>query len=177
MSGYHFMNRFYRRLIFLLIIIGLFTLSFLQTSVLTVKEANTDKILWQKRVEEGVTFAIEYIHSVERTPVWDYFELRGGEIFLTGTLYESYGAGLPFLNKNNYIVANGKFEIKDINQKLDNIPLRVSDYAKHKFIYGDKEYKLYEITQPQNLVVISVKKKSRIRLLVEEGKRWLRIKK
>ncbi|PRX17805.1 hypothetical protein BX659_1488 [Orenia metallireducens] len=176
MSGYHFMNRFYSVLVFLLIITGLFTLSFLQESVLTVKEAKTDKIIWQERVEEGTTFAIEYLHSVERTPVWEYFEVKKGEIFLTGTLYESYGAGLPFLKKNNYIVANDKFEIKDINKKLDNIPLRVSDYAKHKLIYGDEEYKLYDITQPQNLVVISVEKKSKIRLLVEEGKRWLRLK-
>jgi hypothetical protein len=170
------MYRFYRWLIVPFIILGLVSLSFLQESVLVVKEAKANKIIWQEKVEEGANFAIEYLHSVERTPVWEYFKVKNGEIFLTGTLYESYGAGLPFLKKNNYIVANDKFEIKDINRKLDNIPLRISDYAQHKFIYGDEEYKLYDITQPQSLVVISVERRSRIRLLVEEGKRWLRLK-
>ncbi len=161
-------------LITILLLVLVFVLLIQSKTLLIIEEAKTGNIIWQKVVTSGGQFAIEYLHSVERTPVWEYFNVRENQIFLIGTLYESYGAGLPFLKRHNYKVTNDKFEISNINYKLDNIPLRVSDYAKHKFIYQQEEYKLYDMTQAQNLIIIKVEDQNILRFMFEEAKLWLK---
>ncbi|GAB6100195.1 hypothetical protein JCM16358_20740 [Halanaerocella petrolearia] len=132
-----------------------------------IKEADSGQVVWQKSTTDKMRFAIEYIHSVERTPVWDYFQIKQDQIWLVGTKYESYGAGLPFLNKNKYIIADDKFEIKEIDKKLDEIPLRVSDYARHKLIIGNKEYKLFKMVEPKSLVQIRVESRNGWQMLLD----------
>jgi hypothetical protein len=156
-----------------LIIVILLGICFGKIRVLVVEEATTNKIIYQQRIESEVNFAIKYTHSVENTPVWDYFKISGEEILLTSTRYKSYGAGLPFLNKNKYTVANEQFLIEDINIKLDQIPLRVSNYAKHKLLIEEDIYKLYQLTSNQNLLLFKVEKKSRYQFILWEVRQWL----
>ncbi len=171
MPGYHFMNK---KKIFLLIIILFIVFNYIATkNVLIIKEDKTGRIIWQHFIESPEKdFAIKYLHSVENTPVWEYFTIEQKQIILTGTEYESYGAGLPFLNNYNYTVADDKFIINGINRKLENIPLRVSDYAKHTFIFASNEYKLYQLTRPENLVIIKVVEMNNIKIWIEEVRQW-----
>lgn len=170
MSGFIIMQKKIKTLFLIIVIIGLIVvgLSKIEKKSLVIKEAETGKIIWQRPVTKEVKFAIEYLHSVEKTPVWEYFQVKGGKLYLTGTRYESYGAGLPFLKKHNYIVSDDKFEIKEINEQLEKIELRVSDYAKHKFIVNGQEYKLYQMTEPMNLVVIDLKVMNQLELLTQK---------
>ncbi|WP_234983899.1 DUF1850 domain-containing protein [Selenihalanaerobacter shriftii] len=160
--------------VIILIIISIVGSLFLFNSEwLVIQEAESDKVIWQQPVEGNIEFAIKYLHSVERTPVWEYFVVKDNKLYLTGTRYESYGAGLPFLKQHTYVVGDGKFEIKNIDKKLDSIPLRVSDYALHKFIIDKEEYKLYKMTEPQNLVIIKVKNQNLLALLKNKLVNWL----
>ncbi|WP_134117930.1 DUF1850 domain-containing protein [Orenia marismortui] len=160
--------------IILVVIVVLIGVGLFKEDFLVMKEANSGKIIWQKSNVEDLEFAIEYMHSVEKTPVWDYFKVENGKILLTGTRYESYGAGLPYLQEYDYIVENEEFIINGIDKVLDNIPVRVSDFAKHKFLVEDKEYKLYEMTRPQNLLIIEVENVSELAMLTRRIKQWLR---
>ena len=128
----------------------------IERPVLIIEEVKGDRIIYQSLVEQGQEFAIKYTHSVENTPVWDYFKVAGTEIILTGTKYMSYGAGLPFLKKDDYSLEDDKFIIEEINKRLNEIPLRVSDYAKHKLLINGENYRLYSLTTAQNLVMIKV---------------------
>jgi len=160
---------FYLATLVIVILLGGFAW---ETRVLVVEEATTNKVIYQHRIEQEVDFAIKYTHSVEKTPVWDYFQTSGKEILLTSTRYKSYGAGLPFLNKNKYTVANDQFVIEDINTKLQHIPLRVSDYAKHKLLIEENIYKLYQLTSNQNLLLFKVEDKSWYQFILWEVQQW-----
>ena len=168
-----------RKLIYLLILVSLLVSGpyFIKTKTLVIEEAASGQVIYQQQVSPGLEFAIKYTHSVENTPVWDYFKVLEGDILLTSTKYMSYGAGLPFLNKNDYQIENDKFVIKEINTKLAQIPLRVSDYAKHKLVIDDQVYRLYKLTATQNLVMIKVEEKNLYQLLAWEVSKWRKKKK
>ena len=149
-----------KKIIYLLIFLVVLAPYFIEEKVLLVEEAANEEIIYQQHIKQGAEFAIKYIHSVEKTPVWDYFKVTEEDILLTSTKYMSYGAGLPFLKKNNYIVENDRFIIKEIDTKLEQIPLRVSDYAKHELVVNDESHQLYQLTKTQNLVLIKVEDKN-----------------
>ena len=163
-----------RKLIYLLILVSLLVSGpyFIKTKTLVIEEAASGQVIYQQQVSPGLEFAIKYTHSVENTPVWDYFKVTEDQLLLTSTKYMSYGAGLPFLDKNDYVVADDKFTIKNIDAELSQIPLRVSDYAKHKLLINGHKYKLYKLTATQNLVNIKVEEHNLYQLLAWEVQQW-----
>lgn len=146
-------------LLALLLFIIIFSLSVFKVVTLQLIDYRTDKIIWEEKVETGDNFSIKYLHSVARTPVIEFFEIKDGKILLTGTEYQSYGAGLPTSAVNGeYIVEDDKFIIKNINQFLPDIMLRVSDYAEHEFIFNQENYKLYKTLKTETLLQIKTEK-------------------
>lgn len=145
--------KFFLLILFFLILT--FLLSIFKINTLQIIDYRAGKIIWEKKLTNGDNFSIKYLHSVAQTPVIEFFQIKDGEIFLTGTEYESYGAGLPTsAEQGNYITEDGKFIIENINQQLPEIMLRVSDYAQHEFIFDNKTIKLYEKVKTETLLQI-----------------------
>lgn len=157
--------KFFLLPLFILIIV--FSLFVFKVTTLQLIDYKADKIIWEDKIENGDNFEIKYQHSVARTPVIEFFEIKDGKILLTGTEYQSYGAGLPTSAElGDYIVENDKFIIKNIDQFLPEIMLRVSDYAKHEFIFNQKSYKLYESVKTETLLQIKTKRISYFRFIL-----------
>jgi len=145
--------KFFLFILFILIIV--FSLSVFKVNTLQIIDYRTEQIIWEEKINDGDSFDISYQHSVARTPVIEFFEIKDGKILLTGTEYQSYGAGLPTsAEMGEYIVENDKFIIKNINQFLPEIMLRVSDYAQHEFIFKQENYKLYKNIKTETLLQI-----------------------
>jgi len=140
------------------IIIGLvlFFILFKPTPVLEVVNLSSKSSSFCFKIKPTVMFSIKYTHSVARTPVVESFYINENyQIVLSGMIYESLGAGLP---SEGYSVKEGKFEIKDINQIMEVISLRVSSIAKHILIFKNREIKLWSLFKDGTLVRIKVKK-------------------
>ncbi|MFP3091329.1 DUF1850 domain-containing protein [Treponema sp. TIM-1] len=45
-------------------------------------------------VNDGAEFAIEFVHSVNQSPVRDIFQVRGRRIAAVATVFSSFGAGM-----------------------------------------------------------------------------------
>lgn len=149
--------KFFLLIFFILIIV--FSLSVFKVNILQIIDYRADKIIWEEKINNGDQFKIKYQHSVARTPVIEFFEIKDGKILLTGTEYQSYGAGLPTSNgQGDYLVEDDKFIIKNIDQFLPEIMLRVSDYAEHEFIFKKENYKLYEDIKTETLLQIKTEK-------------------
>ncbi len=154
-------------LLLFLILIIIFSLFVFKVNTIQIIDYQADRIIWEQKVNDGSNFSIKYIHSVAKTPVIEFFEIKDGKILLTGTEYQSYGAGLPTsAAQGDYIVADDKFIIKNINQELPEIMLRVSDYAQHEFIYNDQIYKLYDIVRTETLLQIKTEQFSYLRFIL-----------
>ena len=56
--------------------------------------AETDEVIETFEVEEGTKFSVEFIHSVNKSPVKDVFAVRNGELVADRTIYSAFGAGV-----------------------------------------------------------------------------------
>jgi hypothetical protein len=63
-------------------------------SLLVIKDQDSGKVYGKWPLEEGDEFAIEFVHSVNKTPVRDFFRNEGGMIVPFATRFYSLGAGM-----------------------------------------------------------------------------------
>lgn len=106
--------------LFLIILAALLAASLLSIPVLV---AEGEGKRWVRLMLPGSSFWLEFIHSVERTPVRDRFIISwGGELVLMEAVYGSYGAGLPPEGR----LQAGRLVIENLETKLPELVLRVS---------------------------------------------------
>ncbi|MFC3419571.1 DUF1850 domain-containing protein [Salinicoccus hispanicus] len=105
----------------------------------------TDAVLYSAAVEEGERFAVTYIHSVERSPVKEVFEVRGTDVYTMESHTESFGAGMPY-EGDEVEMEDGKFIIRNINRRVHGGVLRIrpSSVFPHHIELGDDRITISE---------------------------------
>lgn len=61
---------------------------------LVLYNTETGKVYKTFRIREGSEFAVEFIHSVNQSPVIDFFVIKNKEIVASKTVYSAFGAGV-----------------------------------------------------------------------------------
>jgi hypothetical protein len=61
---------------------------------LEIRDAASGRVYGRRPIGEGGEFAIEFVHSVNQSPVRETFKVRGGEIVLAAVRFFSFGAGM-----------------------------------------------------------------------------------
>ncbi|GHU24970.1 hypothetical protein FACS1894172_01700 [Spirochaetia bacterium] len=79
---------------FVLIIVGTGLVLMFRPSQLVISDSETGKIYGRWNIKNGDTFSIEFIHSVNMSPVIDTFLISGKEICPFSTRFFAYGAGM-----------------------------------------------------------------------------------
>jgi len=72
----------------------LFILTHSSTYLLISNEKNGE-ILFRAKVHDGEEFSVSYIHSVNKSPVTEYYQIQSTEIHLTAMRFSAFGAGMP----------------------------------------------------------------------------------
>ncbi len=90
------MRRAYRTAAVIIIIMAAAAAIFfyLHCGFLTLTNAKTGEVYARYFVRDGDTFSIGFIHSVNKSPLTDFYELRDGRIFVEKTIYYGFGAGV-----------------------------------------------------------------------------------
>ena len=103
-------------------------------------------------------FSLNFIHSVQKTPVHEFFFISSdNKLVLDKTTYHSLGVGLPFSEENgNFLNKNGEF-ILNMHREFESIPIRVSPIPKHSISVGGKDYPLLKFAEPEDLLTIRAK--------------------
>jgi len=74
---------------------------------------------------QGLPITIEFMHSVQKTPVIEELEYRDGEFILLRTRYKSLGVGLPFDVADGHFRREGYwFIMDDMNRRFKDLQLR-----------------------------------------------------
>lgn len=112
---------------------------------ISVSDMGTDEILYSTGIEDGARFSVEYIHSVERSPVKEIFEVRGTDIYTMESHTESFGAGMPY-EGDVMEIEDGKFIISEINRPVHGGTLRIrpSSVFPHHIIIGEDDLLISE---------------------------------
>lgn len=135
----------------ILAIIAIMAIIFLAYPVKTLTVGNKgNNIVYQQLIRNGDRFTIRCIHSVEKTPVDETYEIIDGEITLVETVYSDFGAGLPYCSFKNqsFIREPGKFRITGYNLKIPRLDIRVGRFADHSFHFNKNTIKLVDWAEP-----------------------------
>jgi len=99
-------------------------------------------------VENGDTYAVEFVHSVNKSPVRDVYEIRAGEIWNTQCIYYGFGAGVEEELGEGETLSygeNGEMIISNINKKMDNLVIVVGTISDHTLYLGDETISLRDL--------------------------------
>ncbi len=138
--------------------------------VLKASDAKSGEYLrsWWPRGDNS--FTVKYIHSVERTPVWEMYTMDDGEIILRETVFQSYGAGLPATSPYDFDIVEDGFRLYNIDQKMTNLVYRTGAVrANHELMVGGKPYFFVEFSEPTEAVKFETQKTPLIVYLAKEG--------
>lgn len=69
-------------------------LSYEKKQILTIYNSETGDVYKTFEAYEGLEFSIEFIHSVNKSPVKDVFVIKDGKIVVDKTVYSAFGAGV-----------------------------------------------------------------------------------
>jgi len=132
-----------KRMYTIALIALVFTVFFMARPVyrLCLIDPLNDEIVKSFPVKNGERFTIRFIHSVERSPWIEKFEIiNDSEIYLKETVTFSFGAGLPTYSENFSFEEEG-MTITDINEKMDNLIYKVGGViAHHTLVYRGENY-------------------------------------
>lgn len=99
-------------------------------------------------VENGDTFAVEFVHSVNKSPVRDVFEIRDGEIWNVQCIYYGFGAGVEEELAEGETLSygeNGEMIISNIEKKMDNLVIVVGTISDHTLYLGEETVSLRDL--------------------------------
>lgn len=127
------------------------------TPALLVLDYSSKAIILRAPLAYGRSFAIRYIHSVDRSPVFEVFKAEKGEgLVLIETYFRMFGAGMGHWEGHGTIVQEGQWiKIKDINRPLGSFTLRVgSREVAHTVLMDEKEWNLSQKVPGRRVVVM-----------------------
>ena len=104
---------------------------------------------------EGLPLKIEFVHSVQKTPVIEELIFRGGEFVLLRTIYQSQGVGLPFDAADGKFRREGdRFIMDEMNRPFENLELRTGKGTRLKITVDGREIALYKIFPVGTKIVV-----------------------
>jgi len=130
-----------------------------QLVVTIIPDEGQKKVTFSTNI--GDEWYIEFIHSVQKTPVQEYFVVRGAnDLLMKETIYQSLGVGLPFLPSDGKLktTKDGHF-ILTMNRKFETVKLRTGLEACPRIYHFDTVYPIYKIYKPGTLVEVKVEKR------------------
>ena len=105
--------------------------------------------------ENNLPLTIEFMHSVQKTPVIEELELRNGEFVLLRTKYKSQGVGLPFDASDGNFYRDGEWFIMDnMNRHFKNLELRTGKGTQLKITLNGREFDLYKKFPPGTKIIV-----------------------
>lgn len=134
----------------------------IENKKLIIYNNTTDSEIAKLPINAKDFFSIEFIHSVNKSPVIDYYRFNEkNEIYVYKTVYYNYGAGVETELENNETLRygnDGSMIIENIDKKIDPLIYYLSNIYDHKLkINDDKEYSLWELCGKNIKIRIDIK--------------------
>lgn len=109
-------------------------------------------------IHAGDHFYIHYIHSSDKTPVRDTFQIgEAGQLVLVEEAFLWYGAGLEFQNHHGIQLAyDGKWSAVRLKRVFPELVLRVGRIAEQRLIFKDQSIRFDRLARPGDRLILSV---------------------
>jgi hypothetical protein len=126
---------------------------------LELVDTGIDRIVHTTPMAAGSCFTLRYIHSVEKTPVFETYRINAdGDIYLQETTVKSSGYGLPTAETTGrFSFQNGWLRITDFNQMINPLIFRVSYLNDMLLIFDDHHVNLPAIAVPGHRIEVRIR--------------------
>ena len=112
---------------------------------LVLYDSDTGETYITEKADDGLMFSVEFIHSVNKTPVKDTFILERGKIRAYSTLYRSFGAGVQTALEGDQKMTydkDGNMIITGFDITYDPLRYCVGTVSDHILTLGGEEISL-----------------------------------
>ncbi|RKD27005.1 hypothetical protein BEP19_00055 [Ammoniphilus oxalaticus] len=131
---------------------------------LTVTDGKTGRLIYVSPIEIEERFAIQFIHSIHKTPVYEEYYIDSElHMVLDQVTYESLGVGNPSAAEpgQTFMIEDGKYKISNINRKLPHLDLAIAPgVANHQLGIRDNWIPMTRLNPPGNWARLETKKVS-----------------
>ena len=127
---------------------------------LVLSDPQTGRVYASYPVEEGDVFTVEFIHSVNKSPVRDYYECRSDGIWNTQCVYYGFGAGVEEILLEGETLEygdDGEMIVSGIEHKIDPLIIVVGTISDHILSVGGEEVSLRDLCGRSSKVQFSLK--------------------
>ncbi len=117
-------------------------------TMLVLSDPQTGQTYASYPVETGDVFTVEFIHSVNKSPVRDYYECREDGIWNTQCVYYGFGAGVEEILLEGEDLSygeNGEMIVSGIDHKIDPLIIVVGTISDHILTIGGEEVSLRDL--------------------------------
>jgi len=134
------------------------------TLLLEVINRDHQSLICRRSFAPGQRFSFMYIHSVQKTPVYEVYTVdAGGKVMLLETRVQSLGYGLPAPRRgDNYRLQDGYLVVSDINRPVDKLLIRVNFVRLMELRIDDKSFDLRKFGAGGELIEVSAKRTKKI---------------
>ena len=132
----------------LLVAVILVLCTFISSDRLILKNADTGQVFGRFPLSDDKEFAVTFVHSVNKSPVTDVYQVRGKKIYLIETIYYGFGAGVPSELYGNEIFLfgeNGEIIISNMDTYLPNLTYVVGTVSDHTLSINGEEISLRDL--------------------------------
>lgn len=121
------------------------------------------KPYFEIKVKKNEEFYVSFIHSVNKTPVIDYYEIRDDGIYVIKTKYYSFGAGVQTKVSDEEKLSydeDGGMIVSGFNKKISDLSYVVGKVSDHILGISGLEYSLIEVAGKGAYVEFKQEKKN-----------------
>lgn len=126
----------------------------------TITDEKSGRIVFQDSVERYREFHTSFTHSVNRTPVNEYYRIAKDKLVLEKATFYSYGAGMPEVGEYGSgvpSIKDGMVQIDSINKEFKRFTIYAGTYANHSLNNNDTKIFFSQFVKPQTPVTFEVK--------------------
>jgi len=120
-------------------------------SVLVVEDIETGEVYLSESVDDGSTVALEYMHSVEKSRVYDEYRVDGDRLVNTRMEFESYGWGLPARVDVENVNGTLVYAPDEPIAELETLSVSPGRIAGHTLIVDGQRYDLVAATNASDV--------------------------
>jgi len=127
-------------------------------NVLVVKNAGSGRVYGKWSLKEHGEFAIEFIHSVNLSPVTEFFRIENGVIRLFAVCFSSFGAGMQSdLRDGQTLSRDGeRMMLSGLNALFTELSYIVGTVSDHLLIINGESVSLRELGGRNAHIAISL---------------------
>lgn len=134
-------------------------ISSLSSEYLVLYNSDTGLRYITEKAEDGLMFSVEFVHSVNQTPVKDTYVIENGQIKAYSTTYRSFGAGVQTALQEGQKMTydeNGNMVITGFDITYDPLRYIVGTVSDHILFFEGKEISLRNMCGRNAKVVFEI---------------------